>query len=446
MSLNQEQFAELSNMLVQHFDDDGEELDRVVKYNLGSGLFVDYAARDKFRNVVDQLLTKTEQKGSTVKLFEGVLKVRRDNPDVKAVIVRNLPQVKLEVPNIAREVAAAAQGVQAVRKCLKLGEVHTLVAASRQDLERLASDLDLLARYKTLHDCLHTLQIQFLRLLESTARKLQTDPSASDALIVYVDQLQTKADDAETAAQGLPDTPGERDEQMVWVLKLAKIIDTLRNAVIDVDGNSAVACVFRLKSILRAQPSRLGDLIVITARRTPIASLVRTIERVATASACEEGQARDLANGISALQRLIPDQMGLVAQHSEWQKIADFLWQADELLHQGGPDAFEGFQYVWQDLATMTREIVVSDPASDWAVALTKDVVGFEQQLPTPPSTVMSDQAKRYFGMFMSRANNRFYRVDKALHTQCSEIIKLGQPLRRLLEDIADDGHWRGDK
>ena len=445
MSLNQEQFAELSNMLVQQFDDEGKELDLVVKHNLGSGLFVDYAARDKFRNVVDQLLTTTERKGSTVKLFQGVSRVRRDNESVKAIIARHLPQATLEVSDIARQVAAAAQSVRAVRNCLKIGDVHALVAASRNDLERLASDLDLLARYKTLHDCLHTLQIQFLRLIDSTARKLETDPSASDALIVYLDQLQTKADDAQIAAQGLPDTPGERDEQMGWVLKLAKIIDTLRSAVIDVNGNAAVACVYRLKSVLRAQPSRLGDLIVITARRTPIASLVGTLERVAGASADEGGQGRDLANGIEALQRLIPEQMGLVTQHSEWQKIADFLWQADELLHQRGPEAFEGFQYVWQDLATMTSEIAVSDPASDWAVALTRDAASLERQLPQPPETAISEQAKRCFGMFMSRATNRFYRVDKALHAQCSEIIKLGQPLRRLLEDISDDGHWRGN-
>jgi hypothetical protein len=193
--------------------------------------------------------------------------------------------------------------------------------------------------------------------------------------------------------------------------------------------------------MLRAQPPRLGELIVITARRMPIARLVETLQQAAGASICEDGHAQDLAGGIAALQRLIPDQMGLVSQHSEWQKIADFLWQADELLHQGSAEALEGFQYVWQDLTAMVKEIAVSDPASDWAIALNRDAAAFENAFPMRQGTAVSDQARRCFGMFLNGANNRFYRVDKALHALCDEIVKLGQPLRALLEEVPDDGH-----
>jgi hypothetical protein len=184
MSLNSEQLAELGELLVQQFDDEGKELDKVVKYNLGSGLFVDYAARGKFRMVVDQLLEKTEQKGSTVKLFEGVIRVRSDNAEVRAAIARDLPQALLAAPETARQVADVAMGVKAVHARLGIAAVHDLILTSSNDLERLVADLDLLARYKKLHDCLHTLQIQFLRLIESAARKLGTDPSASEALVV----------------------------------------------------------------------------------------------------------------------------------------------------------------------------------------------------------------------------------------------------------------------
>jgi hypothetical protein len=440
MPLNSQQFEELSAFLVQHFDDEGKDLDRIVRYNLGSGLFVDYAAHGKFRNVVEQLLTKTEQKGSTVKLFEGVLKFLPNDPDVRAVIGRNLPQAILAAPETAKQVSAVAQGFKAVRASLSNGKAYALLAASRRDLERLAGDIDLLSRYKTLHDVLHTLQIQFLRLIDSAARKLETDPSASDALLVYLDQLQTKWVDAEQAAQGLPGTPGERDEQIGWVLKLGAVIDALREAVGKTDGHAAVACVYKLKPMLRAQPPRLGELIVITARRMPIARLVETLQQVAGASIREDAHAEDLASGIAALQQLIPDQMGLVSQHLEWQKIADFLWQADELLHQGSAESLEGFQYVWQDLAAMVKEIAVSDPASDWAIALNRDAAAFETAYPMRQGTAVSDQAKRCFGMFMNGANNRFYRVDKALHALCDEIVKLGQPLRALLEEVPDDG------
>jgi hypothetical protein len=268
MSLTPDQLSELGELLVQQFDDEGIDLDKVVKYNLGSGLFVDYASRGKFRTVVDQLLEKTEQKGSTTKLFEGVLRVRR-NPDVRATIARIFPLARLSDPETEKDVAEATLGVRAVRARLGIATVHDQIVASRSGLERLAGDLDLLSRYKSLHDVLHTLQMQFLRLIDSAARKLETDSSASDALVVYLDQLQTHAIDAQAAAQGLPDSPGERDEQMGWVLKLISIIDGFRTAVMTRDGHSAIGSVYKLKTILRGQPSDLNKLIVITARRPP---------------------------------------------------------------------------------------------------------------------------------------------------------------------------------
>ncbi len=441
MSLTSEQLEELSGLLIRQFDDEGKELDKVVKYNLGSGLFVDYAGHGKFRNVVDELLKKTEQKGSTVKLFEGVMRVRPDNPEVKAIIARNFPQILLTAPETAKQVADVAIGVKAVRARLGIAAVHDLVVTSRNDLERLVGDLDLLARYKKLHDCLHTLQIQFLRLIDNAARKLETDPSASDALVVYLDQLQIQSIDAREAAEGLPDSPGERDEQMGWVLKLISIINGLSTAVMKRDGQAAIASVYKLKTILRGQPSHLDELILITARRTPIARLVETLQKVAEASKGDDGHSSDLTNGIAALQRFIPDQMGLVAQHSEWQRVADFLWQAEELLYQASPESLEGFQYVWQDLSSKVREIAASDPVADWAIELNQHARDFETAFPLPAKPPVPDAARLHFKYFLSEVTTRFYKVDKALHAQCNEMIKLGQPLQRLLEEVSDDSH-----
>src|SRR5262245_62273624 len=140
MILARDQLSELAELLVQHFDDEGRDLDKVVKYNLGSGLFVDYAARGRFRTVVDQLLEKTEQKGSTAKLFEGVLRVRNNNPDVRATIARIFPLARLSNSKTEKDVADAALGVGAVHARLGMATVHDLLVASRNDLERLARD------------------------------------------------------------------------------------------------------------------------------------------------------------------------------------------------------------------------------------------------------------------------------------------------------------------
>jgi hypothetical protein len=439
MSLNPQQLQEMSELLIQQFPDDGKELDRVVKYNLGSGLFVDWADHGKFRDVVYQLLDRTERKGATVKLFEGVLRVRPDIPDVRAIIARNLPGALSDVPQTAKQVADATVGLNVVRARLRIAAVHDLIVTSRNDLERLASDIDLLQRYKTLHDCLHVLQIKFLRLVAKAARDLDKDPSASEALMVYIDQLETLTVNALVAAQGLPDSPGERDRHLNWLADLKTIINGLHAAVLKYDSHAAVGLVYQLKCIVRGQPTHLDELIVSTARRTPIDRLVETLKKVAEASDDQDVSSRDLTDAIVALQSIIPDQLGAVAQHSEWQMVAVTLWQAEDLLHQGTAEALEGFQYAWQYLARKVREITASEPAAPWAKDIDGSMANFETAFPIPATPPVSDAARLRFNDFLSKSTKRFYAVDLALHNHCKEIVKLGQPLQRLLQEASND-------
>jgi hypothetical protein len=439
MPLNTKQFEELSNLLVELFDDDGEDLNRVVYYNLGRRLFVDFASRrDTFREVVDKLLTKTEQKGSTTALFVGVLKFFPDNKPAREIIARVLPQTMLPAPEAAEQVAAAAEGVKAVRARLVHADVRAFVRTSRADLEGLVCNLELMARYKVLHDCLHTLQMGFLRLIEGAAQKIGMD--SSDDFFVYLDQLQRMLPEAEDAAAGLPDTPGERGEQLGWVLRVCAIIDTLAEAAQEGNRNTAIGAIYKLKPILRHRPSNLNALILKTSEQTPIARLVETLQRVVAASG--NGQSRALTDGITALNGLIPDQKGLVAQHSDWQEISDSLWAADELLHECSANSLLGFQCLWQDLTAMVKDITASDPASEWAIKLNRAVAAFEKAVTMPMlAASVSDEARRSFNAFKTAVNYRFYSVDIKLRNLCNEIIKLGQPLRRLLEEISDERH-----
>src|SRR5262245_46652679 len=105
MTLTPEQLGEVRDLLVQKFDDAGKDLDQVVKFNLGTGLFVDYAPRGApFRTVVSELLAKTERRGSTCKLLAGVLNFLPDDAIVKNVIGRVLPEAVAAAPETATQV------------------------------------------------------------------------------------------------------------------------------------------------------------------------------------------------------------------------------------------------------------------------------------------------------------------------------------------------------
>ncbi len=368
------------------------------------------------------------------------MRFRPDDARAKDIIGRILPEALAAPPGTATQVEAACRGVEAIHAHLGNAAVRDRIVTSQDDLKRVARDLDLLARYKALHDSLHMLQIKHLRPLASAARQLGTDPSASDILGEYVDQLRIQSLNARTAACGLPDTPGERDVEMGWVVALDAVIDGFRTALGNDDGQAAIASFYKLKAILRAQPARLDNLLVITARRAPLSRLVGTLQEVAEAASNGNGRSSDLTAGILALQRLVPDQMGLVAEHTAWQQVTSDLWQADEALHQASSELLEEFQYLWQSLWSKVRAISTSNPAADWAKALNQHAAEFEKAFPMPATPPVPAPVRTLFNRFLRDAMFQFFGVDKTLHSQCGEIIKLGEPLERLLREVSH-GH-----
>jgi hypothetical protein len=424
--------------LVKEFNDSGTELDEVLKYNFGKRLFVDFAGHGlPFRAVVDQLLEGTERQGSTVKLCMGVLKFRSMNPSIREIIGTIVPDARAGRPEVSADVADALAGVQAVRDRLGSSAVRDRLAISSNNLKQVVRELDLLERYKTLHDSLHILQIKHFRLIADSVKHLDNS-SSRETLDEYLQQLRFQATNSRNAAQGLPDTPGERDVEMSWVGTLENVINGFTSAIDTRDRSAAIGAMYQLKAILRGQPGRLDNLLVITARRAQVYRLIETLETVANAlNGGAEGSVA-LTKGILALQRLVPDQMGLVAEHTAWQQVVSDLWQADEALYQSSAESLEEFQYLWQSICSKVRSISASNPQAQWAIALSQNSAAFDKGFPMPASPPVPPSVRDLFGRFHRDITFQFYKVDKALHTQCSEIIKLGGPLQRLLQDVSN--------
>lgn len=394
-----------------------------------------------FRTIVAQLLTKTEQRGSTVKLFAGVLKFLQNDARAKDIIGRLLPEALAAAPETATDVESACRGVEAVRAHLGIAAVRDRIMSSRQDLKRVAGDLDLLARYKALHDSLHMLQMKHFRLLARDAQQLGTDPSVSETLSEYIEELRIHSLNARAAAAGLPDTPGERDVEMEWVVALDSVVEGFRTALENNDARAATGSVYKLKAILRRQPARLDNLLVVTARRAPLSCLVETLQEVAKACADGNGHSSDLTEAIQALQRLIPDQMGLIAEHTAWQQVASDLWQASESLYRASSDSLEEFQYLWQSLWTKVQLISASNPAAAWAMTLNRLGAEFEKAFSDSAMPPVSAPVLALFKRFLNEAMFHFFNVDKTLHSQCGEIIRLGKPLEDLLREVSNATH-----
>ena len=173
----------------------------------------------------------------------------------------------------------------------------------------------------------------------------------------------------------------------------------LHVALINDDDRAAVRSAYGLKRILRTRPRDLDQLLVTTARRIPLSKLVNYLKDIAEASVGRDARSPYLTSAILALQRFIPDQMGLVAEHTAWQQVDSDFWQADAALHAANPESLEEFQYVWEALWSKMLVIIASNPTAAWAVSLDQHGKQFIVAFPMPATPPVPESVKVRFNL-----------------------------------------------
>jgi hypothetical protein len=412
------------------------DLEMMVAESLHTDLHTDYVADGlPLRPTASALIRALDARGITPTLLRAVLAARPTRADLREVVARYHPEAlptdtDTKVTELGRALDAAARG-------LADPAVRALVEESRGSVERLRREVDVLARYKDLHDCLHQIQLKLLRQVADTARRLRTDPTAGGMLDEQLDDLRTLASGAREAAAGLPDTPGTlRAVELRWVSTLDAVAESLRTALDTLEDQPAAEAVRSLRSILRVQPFRLNELLAVTAQELPLGQLLETLRRVALAVAERSGPTADLDAGTAALEELIPDLLGHVREHWLWQEAEKDLWLAEEEIHKGTPEGMAEFQYVWDDVTRRVQALAAADPAAQWA----RDVTRFEAELRAALEAAPAEpvRVRLAFDRFRRSVLIRFYVVDGALKEKCGKVTAIGEPLDNLLRQVPD--------
>lgn len=428
-----ERHAELAKVLYDAFDD-VRGLGIFVAKSLGAGLHRDYVTDGlTLAETTFELVEVLDTLGTTRKLIHDALVARPDRKDLRDRVARFHPDwvpsdTELRVKEVGDAIRATGEG---------LGDpaVRALVEESWGSVARLRHDVDVLARYKELHDCLHQVQLKHFRQVADAARRFRADPLAGGTLEEYLDQLRTVVSDAREAAGGLPDTPSARPQELLWVDTLDAVAAGLRAALDTLDDRAAADAVRKLKTLLRTEPFRVNQMLALTAQGLPLKPLLETLRRVAAAVG---SGSRDLAAGVAALEALIPDLLGHVQEHWRWQEVEKDLWHAEDSLHQGSEEAMVDFELLWPGITSRVRALAAADPAAPWAV----DVGRFEQALaeamPAAPAAPDPVRARMAFDRYRRSVLYRFYLVDKGLKEKCGKVTAIGEPLDNLLRQVPD--------
>ena len=402
------------------------ELDGVVRISTGAGLFKEFATDTvPMRQIAIQLLQALEARGEVSPFLRAVLKARPALHSLHDLVGQACPDALNSEPSLIAQVGPVVTSIEEIGRSLDDPGVRKAISDWSSDLGQVAHALELLAAYKTLHDCLHRLQLQQFRQVVDAAKRFATEPTDFVLLDSCVTEIKHECSDARDAAAALPDGPTGRGSELVWIEALENAARGLSAALDGLDAGGASVCVRQFRQVIRVEPFRLNRLLTLTADALPLDPLIAALRRVLAAVAA--GQQPALAAGLDALVRLAPALRGRVAEHRQWQDAENMLWMVEELL--GAPDALEQFALLWPNTRGQVAALCRLEPEAEWAMDMEQSSARLDQAVAAADALRLRLVFQRYRSLTLFR----FFQVDKALRAQCSATVAIAEPLRALL-------------
>ncbi len=460
-----------------------------------------------FGHRVFLLLKWAEKNGREVELVQAMAKERPRNAKMQeiykkygmaiAVCVEN---AGARVPNaptdgadsglekIVRLIGEAVGALKAVPDLLKEHEVRVQFAPFTSAYQEAAVHIGLLRRYKTLHDCLHTIQLQY-REIAGSAQRIAEGDRVRGEIASYADGLESAAEkcgyvDGKQWGEPLSGLRNPGPEK-TWLQKLRQIVDELRATADSAHDGSAAKkadnAVDSLDKILASNPIRLHGLIVTEFNVIPLPALVHSLQGIQNTPTAPAVRAR-LADGLTALEALHRQLVRLIAEHGTWQNLDNSLRAAlvswHEFLAVDRRRTAErrvvavgaGGSRVEEEDSTTDRDLTLKDPVGaggsrvekedsqtvyanrlleDWrdvaekfAEVRTRVVQGRRLDRLTEYAEALATAADaRDFGTvfdafepFAKLALLRFIDVDKELLRLADDLKLIGEPIQAILE------------
>jgi hypothetical protein len=366
----------------------------------------------------------------------------------------------------AELIGEAVGGFEVVPDLLKQDQVRAQLTPFAQAYQEAAAHIDLLRGLKTLHDCLHTIQLQYREIAES-AQRITEGRRGAGALESYADGLELAAEQCGyldgdkwgAPVSGLPNPGPEK----TWLRNLRRAVEDLRAAAEAADGapaaDSAETAIHLLGRILGRDPNRLQWLILNQFAVVPFPALVFSLRAIRDAPAAPAVRGR-LADGLTALEAVHLRLARLVAEHTAWQNLDNSLRVALDSWYEllatdrrravgraavaagvGGPRAEEEdsqTEYAnrllqdWPDVAEKFAE--VRDRAAPGRRL--DRLTGYAKAIETAAAARDFGHVFDVFEPFAQLALRCFIEVDKEVLALAGDLARVGEPLRAILEVI----------
>jgi hypothetical protein len=397
------------------------------------------------RRVAREVLDYIEREGLTERFLHRVLARRPGDEPLHQLLLRVAPRLAASPGDARQTVEAVVTGLDLACDRLDDPAIRQAIDVSRATIASLAVDVEALRAYKELHDSLHQIQVRRFADLRRAARAM-ADPDQIGRLREFLDQIRTPIADAGLALDAISDTGVERATERQWVERLSQFWDRLQDAVDRTDRSLAAMSLAGITNLLAIEPPRINRLIFLAATRLPLNVVADALVAIDDAAGGEPA----LAATADQLRQLRGGLVIRVATHNLWQQADDGLVALDQMLGQSPATALEDFMLGWDQSRRDVATLINAEPDATWAQKATRYAAAVEDRLAkvepmvgaaTDPTVlaVARDELAACFAVFAAEARFQFFAVDRALLRDCKQLLRIGDPLRRILERLDND-------
>jgi len=438
--LTPEQMAQLTGLLVAAFADNLNGLRRTVRFSLGAEAARSVTPAKDVTEFVSTLLPTLVQQGPGMisVLLRGAITARPVNQDLRAFAQQVSPYALQPLSDdkddqeahdseLVTKITVALIDLNRIRQ---VRDLQHIMASYRPDFEKTRQQIGILAKYKELHNCLHSVQ-ERLDWITNNVERLKSGDNLTPYLKVDAAFLRELAKNARNQLGGLPTAEEEQD----WIDKLDACAADIKAAAVAAsvaDSEKVLDVPERLAHIL-PNASHINKELVGVARDVGLNNFSETMRLVEQqlGATMSEDSLKCLTEGSLAVGRLRSRLAGLVAEHDEWQSLnTDFEYTKTQRKVQ--PQArFSS----WPQFKAKLIGLCDAFPQEDWSIEL-KDLMKPWMADDPPPEPQIPANIKKLnddFNEFYKSCVDRFIQVDQELNELCKKITSFKTPLEVLL-------------
>jgi hypothetical protein len=436
------------NMLQPICDEIGDQfnfqqLDAIIYHCFARHKIYDYTSSDLPRHeIAYACVVALEKEGIAITFLANILAITSNTSKLHELIIAALPEVVMSIPIIKTQVPDVIEGLRRARARISNPAVKAALTESRSVLESVQHGITLLDCYKSLHDCLHTIQLRSFAALLASVRMVANDEWQLASLREYHAQVSAAVMVAGTIVQRLPDERVLKAVEDRWIGDLDQAAGIYRKALDARNAAAAKIAVIKLSIVLKNQSPRLNDLIVAAAAELPLDPLRDALSKVA---GDDLAGLPEIAKAVTALNGLKSALRSRVAEHDMWQDVDKGIWYLDELFTQSA-DPAEDFTAYWPEVRGPARTLADLSPNVPWSTELRGYSADVDEELlrydAAKAAVKGAEQPKSMlgsvFGAFRSAARTRFFVVDLLLKQDCALLLSIGAPVEQILRDLSD--------